>query len=279
MNSSSRAPLGLLLFLARKSLAQDRLITALMITAVAAGVTFQIPNTGNLAGYRDMVLEQGVAAGFGDVRVRPGRGQFLADSDQLAAQLRRVDGVVDAVPLVVLAGAVGGGERGFRNCLVVGVAGDAGRKPYQILRGADLPAGDDRGLVIGLGLATRLGVGPGDEVQLRVVLGSDVEGGNDVGRYTMTVRGVGMGSFVAPAAVVVDRGFLASELGRPGDASMIAVHGADHDAAPALAGAIAAGREVEATPWQIDDPFVRAAVISSGTIGTLSHTMIALAVI
>src|SRR5678815_2966667 len=137
MNSSSRAPLGLLLFLARKSLAQDRLITALMITAVAAGVTFQIPNTGNLAGYRDMVLEQGVAAGFGDVRVRPGRGQFLADSDQLAAQLRRVDGVVDAVPLVVLAGAVGGGERGFRNCLVVGVAGDAGRKPYQILRGAD----------------------------------------------------------------------------------------------------------------------------------------------
>src|SRR3970040_50323 len=60
---------------------------------------------------------------------------------------------------------------------------------------------------------------------------------------------------------------------------MLAVHAADHDAAPELAARIAAAHPVEATPWQTDDPFVRAAGIFSGTIGALSHTMIALAVL
>ncbi len=277
--SRSRAPVGLLLYLARKSLAQDRLITALMVVAVAAGVAFQIPNTGNLAGYRDMVLEQGVAAGFGDVRVRPRQGQFIDGADALATELRAVDGVVDAVPLVVLAGAVGGGQPGFRNSVVVGVDGRATRKPYLIRRGVDLQPGDDRGLLMGEAIARHLGAGPGDEVQLRVMLGSDLDGGSDIGRYTMTVRGTAVGSFVAPAAVIVDRGFLAGELGRPGQASLLAVHTAGHAAAAEVAARIAAGHPVSATGWEQDDPFVRAAVASSGTLGTLSATMIALGVL
>ena len=275
----SRAPLGLLLFLARKSLAQDRLITALMVIAVAAGVTFQIPNTGNLAGYRNMVLEQGVAAGFGDVRVRPRQGQFLEEADELATRMRAVDGVVEAVPLVVLAGAVGDGARGFRNSVVVGVDGRATRKPYMVRRGVDLQPGDDRGLLMGEAIAHHLGVSPGDEVQLRVMLGGDLDGGSDIGRYTMIVRGTAVGSFVAPAAVVVDRGFLVGELGRPGQASMLVVHAAAHDAAAQVAARINAAHEVDATGWQEDDPFIRAAVASSRTIGALSHTMIALGVL
>src|SRR5688572_5007211 len=102
MAGRSRAPVGLLLFLARKSLGQNRLLTVLMTLAVAAGVTFQIPNTGNLAGYKEMVLDQGVTAGFGDVRVRPRKGLYLADADRLAASVRSVDGVIDAVPLLTL---------------------------------------------------------------------------------------------------------------------------------------------------------------------------------
>jgi ABC-type lipoprotein release transport system permease subunit len=93
------------------------------------------------------------------------------------------------------------------------------------------------------------------------------------------VRGIAVGSFVAPAAVVVDRAFLAAELGRPGDASMLVVHGDDHDAAGALAAAIGAAHDVEATPWGTDDPFVRAAVASSDTIGAISATMVALGVL
>jgi len=275
----TRAPLGLLVFLARKSLGQDRVITALMIVAVAAGVAFQIPNTGNIAGYHDMILEQGVGAAFGDVRIRPRRGQYLDDVDRLAGELRRGGDVTAAVPLLIQAGAAGTRDHGFRNCLVVGVDATAERRPYLILRGGDLGPGDRDGVVLGQNVANRIGAAPGDAVQLRVILGDALEGGADIGRYTMTVRGIAIGSFVAPAAVMVDRGFLAGELGRPGAATMIAVHTDDHGGAAALAERIAAAHPVDAIPWQRDEPFVHAAVISSGTIGALSHTMIALAVL
>lgn len=276
-----RPSIGLLAFMAWRGLGQSRLAAALMVIAIAAGVAFQIPNTANLAGYEREIVRQGVTNGTGDVRVRPADGRELHAVSTLVAALEQRPGVRAAIPIYTLAGAVGRGGT-FEDAFVLGVAGDAAQRPYHLLRGVHLAAGDDAGVLVGSAIAGRLGIDVGDDVEVRVilVLGNDVAGEDALGRYTMRVRGIAAGSFSAPSSIILDRGFLAKELGVVDTASAVLVHARDHRAADALAAGIVRDVPgVTAVAWDRDNPFLRAAVRSSATVGTVSAAMVALAVV
>lgn len=276
-----RVSLGLLSFLAARGLRQSPLITAMMVAAVAGGVAFQIPNSANIRGYNAEILERGVTEGFGDVRLRPESGQRIDGAAAIVTDVAARPGVRSAVPILTLPGALGR-DGGFKNTLVVGVDADARPVPFTMTAGERLATGDDAGVVVGAALAERLELSVGDEVQLRVIMtmSDGIADEDSIGRYTMSVRGIASGMFVAPSAVMVDRGFLAAELGEPAAASIILVHARDHYAARHLATELdAALPAVEARAWMDDDPFLQSALDSSAAVGAVSHAMVMLAVL
>jgi ABC-type lipoprotein release transport system permease subunit len=271
----------LLLHLAWRGLFHSRVIAVLLCAAVAGGVAFQIPNAANLGGYEAELLDQGLAVGLGDVRVRPREGSWLVDADALASRLGSRPGVVAAVPAFMLAGAIG--KRGnYKPALILGVDAGAPRVPFRILAGRGL-TGDERGIVAGITVADRVGATVGDEVQLRVIFGAveQVTSLDDTfGRYTMNVRGLAAGTFLGSESVVVDRKLLAGDLGKPHAASAVLVHLADHDAARVEAAAIErAFSDVEARAWRDDSQFLRSALEGSAAIRLVSRTMVVLAVL
>jgi putative ABC transport system permease protein len=275
-----RAPLRLLIFLARKGLGESRVITALMVLAVVAGVAFQIPNTANLDGYTAELYDHAVNHGYGQLRLFPARSPRLEVTDALRARVAADADVVAVVPLVVLAGAAGRNGT-FRQVAVVGVDLAEPRKPFLLADGE--PLRDDRDAVVGTSVASRLGITPGGQVELRVILGTgtgDRQLDDGLGKYTMRVRGLATGTFVAPEAVFVDRGLLAQELGERAPASFLAVYtrpGADVDE---VAGRLASALP-ELTPrtWAQDSVFAASAIRSSAVLASLSRAMVALAVI
>lgn len=275
-------PNGLMLFLAWRGLLQSRLITVLLCAAVAAGVAFQIPNAANLRGYEQAVITNGLVVGNGDVRVRPDKGARFGDADAIASELSRIEGVVAAVPVLALAGAIGK-DGNFKGAPIVAIDASAPRAPFEITAGAPLARDDGTSIIVGTSLASRLGVRVGDDVQLRVVFGTSVDSidpDNDVGRYTMRVRGLSGGSFLSPESIIVDRAFLAKELGAPHTASQILVHLHDHFAARAVAAKIErAVPDVSAVAWADDSPFLGSALQASAAIGTVSRAMVWFAVL
>ncbi len=275
-------PLRLLVFLAWRGLLQSRLITCLLCAAVAGGVAFQIPNDANLHGYDDEIIAQGVVVGSGDVRVRPREGARFTDGDALAARIARRDGVVAAVPAVMLPGAIGKGST-FKSALIVAVDGGAARVPFAITEGRAVATGDGTAVVVGSALAKRIGVVVGEEVQLRIVFGAgweSIDPENDVGRYTMKVVGLAAGSFLAPESIIVDRAFMTGALAEPHAASVILVHLGDHFAARSTAVALERDEPTaSAVAWADDSPFLGSALDASAAIGVLSRAMIGLAVL
>lgn len=275
-------PIALLVHLAWRGLWQRRVIAVLLCVAVAGGVAFQIPNAANLAGYEAELLEQGLAGGLGDVRVRPREGSWLADADALAARLAARPGVVAAVPVFLLPGAIG--KRGnFKPALIVGVDPDAPRLPFRIVAGASVADGDPGAAVVGTTIATRAGIAVGDDVQLRVIFGA-VEHvaslDDDFGRYSARVRGIAAGAFLGSDAVVVARRLLAGDLGQPHSASAILVHLADHGGARAEAARLAAAfPDLEARAWADDTQFLSSALDGSAAIRLVSRAMVVLAVL
>src|SRR5439155_5244263 len=117
---------------------ESLLTTALLVSAVALGIGFEVPSAANLAGYRDEILDQGLSSGFGHVRVRPGRGNSFGGADALAARLATIPGVADAVPVLALAGTVGFGGHST-SVTVFGVDPTAGHRPYRVVAGGPLP--------------------------------------------------------------------------------------------------------------------------------------------
>ena len=60
MQRRRRAQVGLFLFLAYKGLLKSPITFVMLVLAVAAGESFQIPNTANLAGYEaEVSIEAG----------------------------------------------------------------------------------------------------------------------------------------------------------------------------------------------------------------------------
>ncbi|MDI1436077.1 ABC transporter permease [Polyangium sorediatum] len=290
----SRSRLGPLLFLARKSLLGSRFTFALLVLSVAAGAGFQIPNTANLAGFSEALLEEELRHGGGDVRVEPREKRHFEDGAAAAARVSEAAGasVRAAVPVLVLPGAVGKGGR-FQNALVYGYdfPGEPALRPFHLTSGA-LPApGDTNGVLLGTSLANRLGVKVGDAVDLRIILGGPPGGageavggppggaGEAVGATVMTVRGLVSGSAGAYRSAFLDRASLAEKTGARAAASAIHVHLDDHFAASDLAPRLEARLpEARAVGWKEDDPYVTNYLAANRTINAVSYAMVVAAI-
>ena len=274
--------LRLLLFLARRSLFASRLTWVLLVIAIAAGAGMQIANSANLDAFGAVLLEEGLTRGAGDVRVEPHATATFADGDALAARLLAMPGVRATVPLLVYPGAIGTSAppARFLGTPIYGI-GATTTPPFHVVRGAVLTPGDLSGVLVGTALAKRLAVNPGDAIELRVIFGTAGAAidGDNIGRYTLTVRGVVSGSAGAYRFVFVDRAFLAGEAGATGAASAILVHLRDHEAATATAARIEAQVPgTDAVGWREDDPYLKNYLAANTTISSVSYVMVVSAV-
>ncbi len=270
----------LLVYLARKSLFSSRITLVLLVLSLAAGAGFQMANTANLSAFRASLLDENLTHGTGDVRVEPRDEARFRDGDAIAAQIRALPGVRDAQPLLVFAGAIGKTGKRFYGAPIYGVS-PMQLPPYHLLQGTHLAPGDRDGILLGTQYVKRLEVGVGDKVELRVIFG--VAGAaiddDNVGRFTMTVRGIVGGSASAYRFAYIDRSFIAAEAGDPKSASAILVHLYDHEAAREVAARIAAVvPSAEAVGWREDDPYLPNYLGANETVTSVSYAMVIAAV-
>ena len=250
-----------------------------LVGAVAAGVGFQVPNTANVLGYEAQMLEQGVKCGFGDVRLYPRRGRRIEDARATMGRVRATPGIHGVDAILILPATIGH-ESFSQGVAALAVDAPEGRWPFRLVEGQPLPPGDREGILVGRALARRLGVGVGDKVALRVVLGrNDLD--EDVGRYRLIVRGLFAGAFTVCATdtIVVDRRFIAGELGEPEATDMLLVYSDDPDGADALAARLAgAFSALDARSWAVDSALLRSAIHGSAAVAAFSTAMVLVAV-
>ncbi|MFN0250156.1 MAG: ABC transporter permease [Kofleriaceae bacterium] len=276
----TRTNVRLLAHLARRSLFSSRITVVLLVLSIAAGSGFQIANTANMTAFQAALVDENLTRGAGDVRVEPREEARFRDGEAIAAQIRALPGVRDAQPLLVFAGAIGKNGKRFLGTPIYGVS-PMQLPPYHLLEGAWLAPGDPQGILLGTQYIKRLEVGVGDEVELRVIFGAAGAAIDDdnVGRYTMTVRGIVAGAAGAYRSAFVDRSFLGVEVGEPKGASAILVHLHDHEAARTIAAEIAkAVPSAEVVAWRDDDPYLLNYLDANETVTTVSYAMVIAAV-
>lgn len=273
----THASLRLLVFLARRSLSSSRITLVLLVLSVAAGAGFQIGNTATLDGFEVALLDENLTHGAGDIRVEPSDGPRFREGDMIAARVAAQRGVRAAQPVLIYAGALGKGGR-FLAAPIIGI-GPTELPPFNVVSGSWRPDEQD-GILIGTYYATRLDLHVGDRVEMRAIFGAAgiaVEGDN-VGRYTLTVRGLVSGSAAYRAAFVA-RAFLGAESGEPNAASAIQVHVFDHERAGDIAAQLAATIPgVVAVGWREDSSYVPSYIAATRTIVSVSYAMVVVAV-
>jgi ABC-type lipoprotein release transport system permease subunit len=275
-----RPRLGLVLFLAISGLRANRIITALLVLAVAAGYGFQVPIDAVLSGYRAALLEEGTQHGEGAVHVRPREEATLGGVEAFASSVAKYPEVRAVQPFLALPGAVR--YRGASNrTAVIGVVPDAGAHPYRLLAGAPLLRGDADGVLLGADIADEIGAKIGSEVEVQALLdtGPVPFPEESVRRWTKTVRGIAAGMFGARNAVFVDRDFLVKETAREDQATSVAVYLHDPNLAPRVRERIAAEHpELDARPWQNDSKLLASSLAAVEAITGVSVLMVILAV-
>jgi lipoprotein-releasing system permease protein len=261
--------------------------TAMLVAAVAIGTGFQIPNTANLDGLHDALLEDGLTYGAGDIRVEPrDRAQFR-EGAEIVAKIRAAIPLRHAVPSLTFPGAVGVKGR-FLGAPIIGVD-PAEPQPFHVTEGRSLePRATDHptpgtipgGILLGATIAQRLELEVGDTVDLRVLYGGkNPLGESNLGRFTAQIRGIVTASSGAYRFVFLDRALLSEEAGMPGAASSIAVHLDDHDAARALAPTLAAAvPEATAIAWRDDEVGFASYLDARDVIGGVSYAMVIAAI-
>jgi lipoprotein-releasing system permease protein len=276
----SRASVRLLVFLARQSLLGGKLTFVLLVIAIAAGAGFQIANTANLAGFADAMLEDGLTRGAGDIRVESRDKPRFADGAAEAQRIGALVGARAATPILVYPGAVGKAGR-FLGAPIYGFELASELPPFHLTSGTMLTPGDDQGVLLGSSIAARLGVRVGDPVELRVIFGpADAALGEDnVGRFTMTVRGIVAGSGGGYRFAFVERRFLGDQAGASASASSITVHLHDHETATTLAEHINTSLpDAQAIGWREDDPYLASYLSANHAIHNVSYAMVIAAI-
>jgi ABC-type lipoprotein release transport system permease subunit len=250
-----------------------------LVGAAAVGIAFQVPNTANILGYESEMLEQGVRGGFGDVRAYPRHGRRIDHAAAAVAGVRATPGVHGVAALLILPGVVASADD-VQSVAVFGVDAPDGRRPYRIVEGEPLRPGDAGGVLLGRNLARRLRVRPGEKINLRVALGRD-QLDDEIGRYSLTVRGILAGAFsiCATDTVVVDRGLLARDVGQPDAADLLIVYSDDPDGAPGLAARLSAQvSSIDARTWAEDSALLRNAIHGSAAVAATSNALVLVAV-
>lgn len=286
--------LSSVIHLAWSSLGHSRLTTVFLIGAVAAGVGFQIPNTANLDGYRAELIKHSVTTGFGHVRLRPHSSAHIADSAALAGRLRADPRVRDTSVVLSFPGALGRAQY-MGGAAIFGIDMTRRHLPFSLKAGGLVTPGDARGVVVGSTLAARLDLQVGDEVEVHAIFeaGDDSLSDDDLlsddddddsdsdsdGVYTMTIRGLAIGTYSAARSLFVDYRFAERESGHVDSASMLLVYlHRQSDTERVAADVRARESEVKVTTWLQDDTFIRSAIQSSAVIGGVSEAMVVFAV-
>jgi ABC-type lipoprotein release transport system permease subunit len=271
-----------LVYLAWKTLLRSRISFLLLVTAVTAGVGFQIPNTANIDGYTDELRRNGLARDLGHVIVTEPKGGGFTGADDLAARITPLPGVRGAVPRLIHAGTVFAGER-QRAARVLGVDPDLADRGMGLCQGIAagrcMRPGDDHPLLVGASVARVLDLHPGDEVKLAIpfVHGDDVR----MVHALFHVVGIleGSGGFYIDMDVFVPIALLRDLFHEPGAASEIAVYlDAERDtrAVAARVSALAPDRKVE--PWWDHSEFISNAIAGNRALSAISMTMVVIAV-
>lgn len=280
LRSRPRPSLRLILFLAVSGLRANRVITALLVLAVAAGFGFQVPIDAVLSGYRAALLEEGTQHGEGAVHVRPRDDATFAGVTAFGASVAKYPEVRAVQPFLALPGGVR--HRGASNrTAIIGVVPDAGAFPYRIIGGASLVRGDTEGIILGADIADEIGAKVGSDVEVQALLdtGPVPFPEESVRRWTMTVRGIAAGMFGARNAVFVERDFLVKETAREDQATSAAVYLHDPNLAPRVRERIANEHpELDARPWQSDSKLLASSLAAVEAITGVSLLMVVLAV-
>ena len=262
-----RLTMRLIVHLALRGLLQGRVALVLLILAVAAGVGFQIPNTANLLGYNQQLVEQAVTFGLGEVRIKPRAGIFLEHAGEIAAVAASEPGVRAAIPMLVVPGTLARGN----DLVVLGVIGlepGSARQPYRLVAGSPLAPGDRDGMLLGTALAERFHVGPGDRIDLRIL---PILFSPDRLEDEMVVRGIVQGALGASDWAVVDRRIL----GGGERASEVIVY----SDAPEKAGDLAARlrsrmpQGLTAVSWMEDSALISSIRRANSVLAAVSQTM------
>lgn len=153
-------------------------------------------------------------------------------------------------------------------------------------------------MLVGTGLAAKLGVKPGEQVQVRVILPAarpvdDNPTSPTVAELTLTVRGTAQGTFGAYASLFVTRELLTRLTARPHAASRILLYAGSNagslglhrsrEEAPAATEKLARAAmerapEMNAVTWMQENPLVESALRGNDALGIVSHTMVVIAV-
>jgi ABC-type lipoprotein release transport system permease subunit len=133
-------------------------------------------------------------------------------------------------------------------------------------------------------LASRLAVKVGDKLELRVILdmaaqppalpSPSASTRRSHGAYSLTVRAIVRGAFMADDVVFVDRSFLTDEAGTKDAASLIHVHSdAPANAVPLARELEKAFPEIEARAWAEDSRFLGSAIQGNRALNGISSAM------
>jgi ABC-type lipoprotein release transport system permease subunit len=253
----------------------------LLALAVALASGFQISNSANLDGFEADLLDDVLAYGNGDVRISPRDRLRFEDADAVAASVAKLGGAIEAVPLLMYAGAVAGADRRFTAASIYGIDFSVRHPPFRLVARSASRSSETIDVLLGTALAARLEARLGDAVELRVILGprDPLLGESNVLALHATVRGIVSGTSGGYRAAFVDRAMLARAAGAPGAASMISLHLSDHGAARAAAARIEATRpELEARAWSEDDLGFTSYLEMRRAIGGISYAMVIAAI-
>ena len=285
----------LLVHVALRSLMQQRLISALLVAAVTAGVAFQIPNTANNAGYAAELVRIGLSRGYGHLVVTAPDGGLLDGAGAMTQQLAALP-FVRGVAARVRHGGVIFHQQAKWPVRIIGIhPGQEATSTHfcsQVVRGACLstdprltPKLDDAkpahpDVVFGGTLARKLASTPGDLVKL--VIPYDDLGNLEFSSYRYRLAGVlrAGGGLPGDYDVYMDIAWMAQILGLSDQASHLFVFIDDRDQAtrvlPAVQQAVP-GAKVQT--WHRFHVFIANGIAASRTLGTMSAAMVLFAVL
>jgi ABC-type lipoprotein release transport system permease subunit len=258
-------PWGSVATLAWRNLWRNRRRTVIMLLAIAVGVWAMVFMASLMRGMTDQMVRNGLQSLPGEVQIH--HPDYRADPsvvNSMAPPAPALRAALEAAPVAAWSGrvrvpAVIASERDSRGVTLLGVDPLAeqaiGALPGELVAGRFLESADDRGLVIGAKLASRLETGLGKRV---VIMSQDPN--NDVADRGARVVGIYRARLQGneDRFVYGGRTALQDMLGIEEMISEIAVTANDYRHVdqwyPQLA--VAAGTELETLPWTELDGFL-----------------------
>jgi lipoprotein-releasing system permease protein len=285
----------LYLHLAARSLARSRVVTSLMLAAIAMGVGFQVPTVAFIDGYRDELISQVLLREFGHIQVVAQGDGPIEDAPALQARLASLPGVAAVGRRLIHAGVVQSAGA-FEPVRVVGVDPAteevASALCTRVATGRCFATDEVDVVILGARLARQLDLATGDAMRLLLPF----DDASDLALSSRTYAVVGVledgGIWQADEDVYAPLGRLGELLDLPDTANRLAVYLNDMNETEAMLGAVA---EVAAThvksnstgpetaapdirPWWRAHAFVANAIATNARIGLISTIAMALAV-